>query len=113
MKPPRPAPGAELARVEDVPDNGAIALHFENDSVLLTRRGAEVFAYVNLCPHSYYHLDREDGRVLVQEQRFIVCPHHGASFELTSGACAGGPCNGEGLQTIAIDVRDGAISLRG
>jgi nitrite reductase/ring-hydroxylating ferredoxin subunit len=112
VKPPRPALGEAFARVEDIPDGGAKALHFEGDSIVLARRGEAVFAYLNLCPHSYYFLDRVDGRVVVQDKRYIVCPHHGASFELDTGACAGGPCNGDGLTQIAIEVRDGAISLR-
>ena len=113
MKPPRPAPGEMLARVQDVPDGGAIALHFADDSsILIARLGDNLFAYINRCAHAAYPLDREDGRVVVQERRYIVCPHHGASYALDTGACAGGPCNGEGLAQIPIEVRDGAISLR-
>ena len=39
----------------------------------------------------------------------MMCAGHGASFALDTGACAGGPCNGDGLTPVAIVVRDGAV----
>jgi nitrite reductase/ring-hydroxylating ferredoxin subunit len=49
---------------------------------------------------------------MLQEGRYIVCAAHGASFGLVSGECAGGPCNnGDALERIAIEVRDGIIRV--
>jgi nitrite reductase/ring-hydroxylating ferredoxin subunit len=63
----------------------------------------------NRCAHADYQLQRADGRVLVQEGRFLICGVHGASYGLDDGACAGGPCNGRGLARVAVEVRDGVI----
>ena len=94
MNSARPLGGVLLAQVHDVPDCGAIALDFakgeDRFSMLLARRGDAVFGYENHCPHAGYPLERPDGRVLVQQQRYMVCTAHGASFELDTGACAGG-----------------------
>lgn len=113
MNAARPLSGAIIAQLADVPDNGAIAVDFANGeqrfSVLLARRGSQVFAFENQCTHARYPLQRSDGRVIVQQERYIVCSMHGASFEMTTGACAGGPCNGEGLTSFAIVVRDGVV----
>ena len=109
MKPPLIAPGTSLARVEDIGDPGAIVVNPSACSVLITRTGAAIAAFHNRCPHAGYPLQRADGRVLVQEGRYIVCGAHGASYALDSGACAGGPCNGEALTRIAVEVRDGEI----
>ncbi len=104
-----------IARIEAVPDRGAIIMELERNgarlSLILTRAGDKIAAFRNKCPHAGYPLQRADGRVLVQEDRYMVCGAHGASFALTDGACAGGPCNGEGLERVAIDVRDGEILL--
>lgn len=109
------APGLVLARVESLPDPCAIVIVPHEDepfiSILLTRRGAHVAAFRNKCPHAGYPLQRSDGRVIVQEGRYAVCAAHGASFKLETGACAGGPCNGDALERIAIVVRDGEISV--
>jgi nitrite reductase/ring-hydroxylating ferredoxin subunit len=99
-----------LARVDDVPDGGALLTH--EGAIILTRRGARVSAFRNRCPHAGYPLQRADGGVLVQEVRYLVCAAHGASFDMETGACAGGPCNGAGLERVAISIEDGVISAR-
>ncbi len=105
-----------LARLDALPDRGAIIVDVEHNgvrlSLILTRTGDQVAAFRNKCPHAGYPLQRADGRVLVQESRYIVCGAHGASFTLADGACAGGPCNGDGLERLAIEVRNGEILLR-
>lgn len=107
-------PGQVLARLDDLADPCAIVVRFEDDpfaSVIVTRRGDAVAAFRNKCPHAGYPLQRADGRIVVQEGRYLVCAAHGASFTLEHGACAGGPCNGDGLERIAVVVRDGLVSV--
>lgn len=112
--PARPASGAEIARVEDIPDPGAIVRHFRHEafyfSLLLTRRGERVWAFENRCAHANYPLERHDGRVVVQQGRYVVCTAHGASYTF-EGQCAGGPCNGDRLTPIAITLSNGAILI--
>lgn len=105
-------PGQVLARVDDLTDPCAIIVRIEGEpfaSVIVTRRGEKIAAFRNKCPHAGYPLQRADGRIVVQEGRYLVCSGHGASFTLEDGACAGGPCNGDGLERIAVVVRDGAV----
>jgi len=102
--------GLRLALVADVPDGGAIVVEVAAGlTFILTRSGARIAAFRNLCPHAGYPLQRADGRILVQEQRYLVCGAHGASFALDTGACAGGPCNGRGLARVPVMTRDGAV----
>lgn len=105
--------GVPLARREDVPDAGAVVIYAgEGDarvSLILTRQGEAIACFRNRCAHANYPLQRADGRIMVQDARYLVCAAHGASYALTDGACAGGPCNGEGLERIAIVVRDGLV----
>jgi nitrite reductase/ring-hydroxylating ferredoxin subunit len=105
-------PGLALARVDDLADPCAIVVPIEGDpfaSLILTRRGDAIAAFRNKCPHAGYPLQRHDGCIVVQEGRYLVCGAHGASFTLDDGACAGGPCNGDGLERVAIVVRDGVV----
>lgn len=109
----RPAPGTELAALSDLPDPGAIVRDFrEGDalfSILLTRRGEIVRAWRNMCPHARWPLERPDGRVVVQEGRYVICSAHGASFTLEDGRCVAGPGFGLGLQAFPIDIVDGRV----
>jgi len=105
--------GVALARGDDVPDFGAMVVHAgEGDarvSLILTRHAGGVSCFRNRCAHANYPLQRADGRVVVQEARYLVCAAHGASYTLSDGACAGGPCNGDGLERVAIVVREGVV----
>jgi nitrite reductase/ring-hydroxylating ferredoxin subunit len=93
-----------LARLDALPDRGAIVVEFEDGgvrrSLILVRSGDRISAFRNKCPHAGYPLNR-----------YLVCAAHGASFTLTDGACAGGPCNGAGLERVEIEMRDGAVHL--
>jgi nitrite reductase/ring-hydroxylating ferredoxin subunit len=104
-----------LARLADVPDAGAIVVYAgEGDarvSLVLTRRGDSVSCFRNRCAHANYPLQRADGRIVVQEGRYMLCGAHGASYTLDEGACAGGPCNGAGLERIGVVIRDGMVCL--
>jgi nitrite reductase/ring-hydroxylating ferredoxin subunit len=105
--------GLLLARVEDLPDAGARVIEVEHDglrtSLILARKGGAISAFINECPHAGYPLQRADGVILIQEGRFMVCGAHGASFKLENGACAGGPCNGDGLERVAIKIKHGEV----
>lgn len=107
--------GAVLARIEALSDPCAELVDLEHEgrrvSLIVTRRGDHVAAFRNHCPHAGYPLQRADGRIAVQEGRYMLCGGHGASFTLEEGACAGGPCNGAALERVAIVVRDGAVVL--
>ena len=108
--------GAALARLEDVPEAGAIVVYAgEGDarvSLVLTRRGETLACFRNRCAHANYPLQRADGRIVVQEGRYLVCAAHGASYTLDDGACAGGPCNGDPLERIDVEIREGMVTTK-
>lgn len=103
--------GLDLVRVSDIPDRGAVVVAAGGGSLIVTRIGEHVFAFTNTCPHAGYPLQRADGKILVQEGRYLVCGAHGASFALDTGACAGGPCNGAGLAKATVEVRGEWVRL--
>ncbi|WP_395647050.1 Rieske (2Fe-2S) protein [Terricaulis sp.] len=102
------ASGTKLARVDEIPEAGGKIVDVGGVSLLLTRSGDAVHAFINRCTHAEYRLERADGRLLTQEGRFVVCHAHGASYALDSGACAGGPCT-KNLTRVAVEVRSGEI----
>jgi nitrite reductase (NADH) small subunit len=72
--------------------------------VALFRRGDEVFAIGNACPHRGGNL--RDGMV---EGDIVICPLHGWEFDLRSGACMTVP--GESVPRFTVTVEDGAVHL--
>jgi nitrite reductase/ring-hydroxylating ferredoxin subunit len=109
-------PGLALARLDALSDPCAIVVTPDaaapHATIILTRRGDRIAAFRNKCPHAGYPLQRADGRIVVQEGRYMVCGGHGASFTLGEGACAGGPCNGDPLERVEVELRDGVVMTR-
>ncbi|MGJ3232052.1 MAG: Rieske (2Fe-2S) protein [Oceanicaulis sp.] len=105
-----PEPGVVLAALDDLPDPGAKPSDYAALPILVVRAGETVRAYVNVCPHQGRPLSLPSGKTLVSEGRYVVCPFHGASFELSSGACAGGPAGKAGLKPVPVTVtEDGRV----
>jgi nitrite reductase/ring-hydroxylating ferredoxin subunit len=81
------------------------------EPLVLYRDGDDVRAWINVCPHAGRQLDWAPGQFLKSKEGLLVCAVHGASFELAEGACVAGPCRGEHLRAVAVDVRDVAVVL--
>jgi nitrite reductase/ring-hydroxylating ferredoxin subunit len=74
----------------------------------VVRRGAEVFGYVDSCPHAGWPLAVAD-RYLTREKDLLVCSGHGALFRIDDGVCVAGPCDGAALNVWPVTVRDGMV----
>ncbi len=101
-----------LCRLADIPDGGARG--FPGPAGTFTglfaiRRGDGVFVYVNSCPHIGVPLDWAPDRFLSTDRRRIVCAMHGAEFRIEDGECTKGPCLGERLEAVMIQIEDGEV----
>ena len=81
------------------------------ESLILLREGDRVRAWLNVCPHAGRRLDWAPGKFLKDKQGRLVCAVHGATFELGEGNCVAGPCRGDRLRAVALQVRDGRVFL--
>ena len=81
------------------------------ESLILYRQGGEVRAWLNVCPHAGRRLDWAPGKFMHSREGLLVCAVHGASFELEGGLCVAGPCRGDALRPVAVEVRDGQVWL--
>jgi nitrite reductase/ring-hydroxylating ferredoxin subunit len=78
----------------------------------LVRAGVEIRAYVNHCPHAGHPLNLQPHRFLTHDDSLILCNSHGALFEKGTGYCVAGPCAGQSLESIAVEVIDGYVLLK-
>ncbi|MBB5942334.1 MULTISPECIES: Rieske (2Fe-2S) protein [unclassified Xanthomonas] len=83
----------------------------ESESLLLYREGDSVRAWLNVCPHAGRRLDWAPGQFLKSREGHVVCAAHGAAFELQDGLCVSGPCRGQSLHAVPVDVRAGQVVL--
>ncbi len=73
------------------------------------RQGDAVYVYVNDCPHIGTPLEWVSDRFLSHDGSRIVCATHGAEFRITDGECLRGPCFGDRLEPVMIQIKDGII----
>lgn len=102
-----------LGLLDTVPEDGSAAFAVETaagrESLMVVRKGAGVYAYVNVCPHRRMPLDFKPGEFLDPDREFILCTNHIALFDIETGACVDGPCTGKGLEPVPFAIEDGAI----
>jgi len=109
-----PADGTVLCKVTDVPDDGGYEVACANGSetlrLLLLRRGEQVWAYENICPHFSLPLNY-DPQTFVTLDGLVMCAHHTAFFQFEDGKCVDGPCTGAGLTPVPVRCKDGLVRL--
>ena len=104
-----------LCRLADLPQGSRGLLQDETGRhrLLLVRRGDELHAYRNRCPHTGAPLEWRPHDFLDRERRHIQCSLHGALFRIEDGLCLAGPCRGQSLERVALELRgDGAVLLK-
>ncbi|WP_156680925.1 Rieske (2Fe-2S) protein [Sphingomonas profundi] len=88
----------------DLGDNKAVGVILNGWPVAVCRADGAIFAVVDKCTHANALLS--DGRV---RRGAIMCPLHGARFDLAGGACIGGAYRP--LKTFAHRLADGWIEV--
>lgn len=84
----------------------------ETRSVILLRlQDGSLAAYRNACPHMGIELDWEPRRLLSRNGRYLLCTGHGALFRPEDGICVSGPCEGEALTAVGLEVDHGMVIL--
>jgi nitrite reductase/ring-hydroxylating ferredoxin subunit len=81
--------------------------------ILITRKGNNFFGFENACPHQGMRLDTVPGEFMDEEGNFITCGNHHAQFDLDTGHCFIGPCQGQALTPIRLIIDDGDVCLTG
>lgn len=92
-----------LAEAE-FPSEGKLAAKLGGWHVLIARTDDGLFAVNDRCTHQASQLS--GGRV---RRGFVMCPLHGARFDVTNGKCAGGAY--ADLRTFPVKVEDGTIMI--
>ena len=99
---------------EAVPDDGTLLFTADHDGDrvegILLQLADGVVAFENYCQH-WRDVRLDDGEGATMRNGEIVCEKHGAYFEVDSGYCNFGPCEGGTLAEIAVTVENGTVVL--
>lgn len=108
-----------LCRLEDLEPIDAIGVWPQGREsggpapLIVVRDGERVCAWRNVCPHNGSPLSRERHDFLEtrEGERQLRCNVHQAFFQLDDGLCTAGPCEGQRLESVALERVDNRIYL--
>ena len=108
--------GRVIARVDEVQPGAVkkfwlICQKYRLDAILINDQG-NYYAYVNRCRHMPTPLDFVRDEFYSDDRRYLQCYTHGALYEFASGLCVAGPCKGESLYRLPVQVDGGEVLVR-
>lgn len=105
--------GIDICALADIEDPGSRGFVIEQGEWpmhgFVVRKNDEVYAYLNVCPHAGRMLNWGPDRFLTKDRSLIMCAAHGAIFEISTGICVGGPCEGDALSKLSASVENGRV----
>jgi nitrite reductase/ring-hydroxylating ferredoxin subunit len=103
-----PSSFTKLCHLGDLKDGAALGfdpLAKGQDTLFVVRQGPVLRSYKNDCPHwpGSPMAWRKDA-YLTSDGSHIACHGHGAQFDIASGRCISGPCEGQSLQSLELKI---------
>ncbi|MEP4378462.1 MAG: Rieske 2Fe-2S domain-containing protein [Alphaproteobacteria bacterium] len=103
-----------LGKLTEIPDGSARGyvadLGKTSCKVIVYRDGDNARGFEDACPHMGVPLPWAADAYLTPDGRYLRCANHGALFDL-HGVCVFGPCKGEQLTPLPIEVKRGDVWL--
>ena len=100
-----------LCHIDDLQNNEAKGFKVEGKSIFAVKKDDSIHVYLNACPHLGINLEFRPNEFLDMDKTFIQCANLGALFEIVSGNCVMGPCTGQSLERIEVNIESGFIEL--
>jgi 3-phenylpropionate/trans-cinnamate dioxygenase ferredoxin subunit len=95
----------KVATLEDCPPGSLHKVMVGANPVVLTNIDGSVHAIMDRCTHE--ELPLSDGEM---EGNVIVCPYHGARYDVTSGAARGLPAI-KPVKSFPVEIREDGIYI--
>jgi nitrite reductase/ring-hydroxylating ferredoxin subunit len=104
-----------IANESEVVAGKVVTFSYRQDGIrregILLRTQTGLRCYENQCRHLPVKLDSGSRHFLTRNRDAILCQSHGALYELETGLCTRGPCEGASLKALPIEVRLGRVYL--
>ena len=100
-----------LCRFDELQDGYARGFGSGRDTLFVVRRGSALHAWLDQCPHIHGSplAWRKDAYLNAKRTR-IICSGHGAQFDIGTGACVLGACEGQALSPVRVEIAaDGSV----
>lgn len=93
----------KVADISEVPENERLYLEISGKPVVIMNLSGNIYAFGDVCTHDNGPLG--DGEIDGYE---IVCPRHGARFDIQTGKAVRGPAFHD-IPTYPVRIENGSI----
>jgi nitrite reductase/ring-hydroxylating ferredoxin subunit len=104
-----------LCKLEDITDGEGKGFEIEQEDrvvdIFVVRQGDSIIGYHNNCPHVATPLNWANNSFMTLDRKYILCDTHGAEFQIEDGHCISGPCIGDRLAPIKVELRGDEVVL--
>lgn len=104
-----------LCNKNDIDDPGALGLEIDHAGktieLFIVHKDGHYSAYLNHCPHTGVNLNWVEHQFLDLDRQHIQCATHDALFEIPSGVCIYGPCVGQSLTALPLQIDEDSIAI--
>ena len=100
-----------ICELAAIPDKSGREFEVNGVMFVVVRMGETAFAYRNYCPHRGTPLNWMPDQFMDYDRQYIQCATHGALFDPASGKCLAGPCAGDYLDGLVLNVTEGKVFL--
>lgn len=94
-----------IAAADDIEEKNFSTFDVDGVDFAVCRVQNEYFAFENRCTHALSNFD--NGRLRGHR---IMCPLHGATFDVRNGACTGAPAT-KPIRTFPLRIVEGMIEV--
>lgn len=94
-----------VAAASDIEEKNFATFAIDGVGIVICRFRDEYFAFENSCSHALSTFD--DGRLRGYR---IICPLHGATFDIRDGSCTGAPAT-KSIRSFPLRIVDGMIEV--
>jgi nitrite reductase/ring-hydroxylating ferredoxin subunit len=99
----------KLCLLEDLENRQSKGFSLNGNALFVIRQERAVYAYRNSCPHLGIPLEWLADKFLDADNELIQCSTHGALFTIDEGLCVSGPCSGQSLSTVDVDIKNDEV----
>lgn len=100
-----------ICKLSEIPEGETRGFSVSALEGFVVHKNAQILAYRNACPHIGMNLEFAPDKFLDPEGKFIQCSMHGALFNIGNGECIHGPCLGDHLEALTIEITEGEVFL--
>lgn len=102
----------ELCEISALEEGKSLGFSSHKGPVFAVKYDNQIYVYQNECPHLGVNLEFMEDEFLDQDGALIQCSTHGALFDIETGNCLSGPCQGDYLTKVDFEIKHGIIVIR-